>query len=56
MNFLNRLLTWLDEHTPVFCVKCGRLVFSKDSRRRRMTNGAVVTLCLPCDRELFWDE
>lgn len=53
VSMWKRLLKWLGEHNPVWCVVCGRLVFEKDARYRQSTLGMRLAICQACEQELF---
>jgi len=51
---LQKIMFWLEDHSPVWCAVCGKLIFHKDATYRQMTNGRIVPLCPACDKKFFW--
>lgn len=54
---IHKFIQWLRDHSLVWCVRCQRLMFSKDARFRMTTTGFFAALCADCEREIFhpWD-
>lgn len=50
---LTKLLTWLSNHKPIFCIRCGNIKFRKDIHYKMLTTGSVVTLCHDCEKIVF---
>ena len=53
MTILNRLKSWLNDHTVLQCARCRRWLFYKDARCERHTAAGLVWLCQECHDEVY---
>jgi hypothetical protein len=53
ISLLRKIDRWLRDHSPVWCVRCRRVMTAKNARYHLTTIGAVATLCPNCERELY---
>jgi hypothetical protein len=51
--FLVRVRAWIDDHEPVFCSSCGRIVFKMSTHWETSLTGYVLKLCPQCHEQWF---
>jgi hypothetical protein len=53
LSLLRKIDKWLRQHSPVWCVRCHKMVQQKNTHAEFTTSGVVATLCHKCHRELY---
>ncbi len=47
------IVSWLEEHEPKVCQRCGTIVFEKNTKNAHHVSGQLITLCKGCYQKLF---
>jgi hypothetical protein len=50
---INRLLDWLDDNSPVWCARCGKMLRHKNARLEWTTLGRLVPICPEFHKTLY---
>ena len=53
MRWVRRLLSWLDDHSLVMCVRCGAWIYKMDAYGALHRVNGRVELCSRCYRDLY---
>ena len=51
--YIDSILQWLDDHSPVWCGTCGSVYFKKDMSYHLLTTREGMWLCKDCKRNIF---